>query len=237
VKTISIRDSEVERLNAVYREYSERKLQNSKWSPANRGNQAIVQERDRILAQLLNNSGFGPLGQRHILDIGCGAGGVLANLQKWGAEPKKLVGVDLLAERIQMARERFPQIAFHQANAEALPFPDDTFDLALMFTAFSSILSEEMRLNVASEARRVLRRGGAIVWYDFRYDNPFNRNVRGMGRRFIKQLFPEFVLRLRSLTLAPPLARRLGVFTDRLYPILARVPFLRTHYLGLLIKP
>jgi SAM-dependent methyltransferase len=237
VKTISIHDSEVERLNAVYREYSERKLGSSKWSPANRGNQAIVQERDRILRHLLDNSGFSPLGQRRILDIGCGAGGVLADFQKWGARPENLVGIDLLAERIRMAREHFPQISFHQANAEALPFADEVFDLALLFTAVSSILDDEMRQNVAAEARRVLRPGGAIVWYDFRFNSPFNPNVRGIGRGWIRRLFPESVMRLRSLTLAPPLARRLGVFTELLYPILARIPVLRTHYLGLLIKP
>jgi ubiquinone/menaquinone biosynthesis C-methylase UbiE len=227
----------VARLNAVYRTYSERELGSSKWSPANRGNQAIVQERDRILRRMLDNSGFCPLGDRRILDIGCGAGSVLANLQRGGARPENLVGVDLLAERIRIARERFPQISFYQANAEALPFPDGAFDLALLFTALSSILSEEMRQNVATETQRVLRPGGAIVWYDFRYNSPFNPNVRGLGRRWIRKLFPEFLRRLRSLTVAPPLARRLGVFTDLLYPLLARIPFLRTHYLGLLIKP
>jgi len=237
VKTISIQDSEVARLNAVYREYSDRKLASSKWSPANRGNQVIVEERDRILGQMLNNSGFGPLGRYRILDIGCGAGGVLANLQKWGAQPENLVGVDLLAERIQMARERFPQISFYQANAEALPFADGAFDLALIFTAFSSILSEKMQMNVAAQARRILRSGGAIVLYDFRFNSPFNRNVRGVGRSLIRRLFPDFICQLRSLTFAPPVARRLGMFTDRLYPLLARIPFLRTHYLGLLIKP
>jgi SAM-dependent methyltransferase len=236
VKTVSIHDTEVQRLTAVYRDYSDRNLASSKWSPANRGNQAIVLERDRILGQLLNNSGFRPLGDRRILDIGCGAGGVLADFQKWGARPENLVGVDLLAERIRAARERFPRISFHQANAEALPFPDGAFDLVLLFTALSSILNDEMRQNVAAEARRLLRPGGAIVWYDFRFDNPFNRNVRGIGQRGIRRLFPDFLARMRSLTLAPPLARRLGVLTQRLYPILARLPFLRTHYLGLLIK-
>jgi ubiquinone/menaquinone biosynthesis C-methylase UbiE len=236
VKTISIHDSEVDRLNAVYREYSDRKFGSSKWSPTNRGNQAMVQERDRILGQLLDTSGVRPLGDRRILDIGCGAGGVLANLQKWGAQPENLMGIDLLAERIGMARERFPQISFQQANAEALPFGDGTFDVALLFTALSSILSEEMRQNVTAEARRVLRTGGAVVWYDFRYNNPFNRNVRGIGRKSIGRLFPGFVVRLRSVTVMPPLARRLGVLTARLYPVLARVAFLRTHYLGLLIK-
>ncbi len=231
------RDAEVERLNAVYREYAERKLSGSKWSPVNRGNQAILQERDYILGKLLNNSGFLPLADRRILDIGCGMGGVLANLQKWGERPANLVGLDLLVERVCMARNRFPEISFDQANAEALPFPDGAFDLVLVFTVFSSILSREMTLNVASQARRVLRSGGAIIWYDVRFNNPFNPNVRGVTRSGIRRLFPQFALRQQTVTLVPQLARRLGVFAPRLYPLLARVPFLRTHYLGLLIKP
>ena len=136
-----------------------------------------------------------------------------------------------------MARERFPEISFHRANAEALPFPDCSFDLVLLFTVFSSILSREMTFNIASQVRRILRSGGAIVWYDFRFNNPFNPNVRRVVRSAIRELFPQFSLRLQAVTLLPQLARRLGPLTPRLYPVLARIPFLRTHYLGLLIKP
>ena len=85
-----------------------------------------------------------------------------------------------------------------------------------------------------SPLARVLRVGGGVLWYDFRFNNPANRNVRGMGRRSIIRLFPNFELRLQSLTLLPPLARRLGPLTSVLYPALARLPFLRTHWLGLL---
>jgi len=232
-----LHDSEVQRLNAVYRGYSDRKLGSSKWSPSNPGNQAIIHERDAIVLDLLQRWGFLPLGERRILDLGCGMGGVLADLQKMGARPENLVGVDLLTERICKARERFPRISFHQANAEALPFPDNSFDLVLIFTVFSSILDQKMTGNVASEVRRILRSGGAIVWYDFRFNNPFNPNVRGMVRSTIRELFPQFLVRLQAVTLLPQLARRLGALTARLYPKLARIPFLRTHYLGLLIKP
>lgn len=230
-------DSEIQRLSAVYRGYSERGLGSTKWSPDNPGNQAIVRERDKRLHALLETCGFLPLGARRILDLGCGMGGVLAGLQKWGARPENLVGVDLLPERVCAARERFPQISFRQANAEALPFPDCSFDLVLLFTVISSILSREMTLNAVSEVCRVLRSGGAIIWYDFRFKSPFNSNVRGVGRGAIRQLFPQFCLHLQSITLLPPLARRLCRFAPGFYGALAGVPFLRTHYVGLLIKP
>jgi hypothetical protein len=94
-----------------------------------------------------------------------------------------------------------------------------------------------MAHNVAREACRVLKPGGAVLWYDFRYNNPWNPHVRGITRQQIHQLFPGLEMDLRTITLLPPLARHLGRMTPILYPLLAAIPPLRTHYLGLLIKP
>jgi SAM-dependent methyltransferase len=227
---------EVERLKTVYQTYSERNFGSSKWSSDNRGNQAILQEREKVLADLFFNSGFLPLADKRILDVGCGMGGVLTGFEGLGARPDNLFGVDLLAERIAKAKELFPRFSFQPANAEALPFPDSSFDLVALFTVFSSILSVEMTRNVAREVIRVLKPNGAIVWYDFRFNNPSNRNVLGVSARKIRSLFPGFLCRLRTVTLLPPLARRLGAFTRRLYSPLVAVPFLRSHYLGILRK-
>jgi SAM-dependent methyltransferase len=227
---------EVQRLRSVYQEYTCRGLGSSKWSASNRGNDAIVRERSRKTLDCLKNAGFLPLSERRILDVGCGMGGVLAIFKDWGARPQNLFGVDLLPERIRKAREQCPEFTFHQANAESLPFAEGSFDLVVLFTVFTSILDPRMATNVAREISRVLRRKAAILWYDFRFNNPFNRHVRGMTRESISQLFPDFDLRLKPITLLPPLARRMGAMTDFLYPPLARIPFLRTHYLGLLTK-
>jgi hypothetical protein len=94
-----------------------------------------------------------------------------------------------------------------------------------------------MTRNLSREINRVLRSGGAVVWYDFRMNNPFNPHVRGISRKGIRNLFPGFQSRLVSITLMPPLARRLGALTELLYPGFASLPFLRSHYLGLLVKP
>jgi hypothetical protein len=93
-----------------------------------------------------------------------------------------------------------------------------------------------MAINIVSEINRVLAPGGAIVWYDFRMNNPFNRNVRGMTRRKIQSLFSGFGMTWEAISLLPPLARRLGHLTGRLYVPLSSLPFLRTHLLGLLTK-
>ena len=60
---------------------------------------------------------------------------------------------------------------------------------------------------LAAELARVLAPGGAIVWYDMFRDNPRNKNVTGIGRSRIRELFPSLQVHTRSITLAPPLAR------------------------------
>src|SRR5262249_39356732 len=115
-----------------------------------------------------------------------------------------------------------------------IDFPDRWFDIVTVFTVFSSILDRRMAENVARDISRVLANGGAIVWYDMRYPNPANRNVRPMSNARIRELFPSFEPELESLTVLPPVARRLGSGIDTIYPLLAGVPILRSHYLGLL---
>ena len=228
--------SEVDRLKGVYHEYTERGWSQTKWAASNRGNQAIRKERSEKLEELLDNAGLVPLHDRRILDIGCGTGDVLAGFTKWGANPRNLFGVDLLAERIQDANKNFPEISFQEANAEALPFENGSFDLVCVFTVFSSILDDAMARNVAGEIDRVLRLGGVVIWYDFRLNNPLNRHVRGISRKSILRLFPGYGMTLAAITLLPPLARRCGPLIHRLYGPLAALPCLRSHYLGLLRK-
>ena len=229
--------SEVDRLRLIYAEYNDRGWSKTKWAATNPGNQAIQQERQRKLRELLQGSGFLPLADKRILDVGCGTGEFLAAFQAWGARPQNLFGVDLLPDRIRRARQKFHEIAFQEANAEKLPFTDGFFDLVAVFTVFSSILDQQMACNVSEEISRVLRSGGAVLWYDFRMNNPFNEHVRGMSRDGVRHLFENYDSRLISVTLLPQLARRAGRAIGLLYPWLASVPFLRTHYLGVLIKP
>ncbi len=229
-------DDEVQRIQRVYQGYQESGAATTRWDKRNPGNRAIVAERQSAVRRLLRDRGWLPLTDRRVLEVGCGAGAELARLLELGAEPKNLYGVDLLAERISDARARYPGLHFGVANAEHLGFPDSHFDLVMAFTLFSSILDGVMARQIATEIVRVLKPGGAVLWYDFRYDNPRNPNVRGVPRPRIEALFPESQLRLRSTTLLPPLARRLGRATPLIYPMLAIVPLLRTHYVGLVLR-
>jgi len=229
-------DQEIQRLVEVYRSYGESRAIQGRWDDGNPGNRAILRERQRAVRSWLAAHSMVPLAGRQILEVGCGSGRVLAGLLELGARPENLHGVDLLPERIAVARQHHPDIDFQLANAEELGFADAQFDLVLLFTVFSSILDDAMAHNIAREVIRVLKPGGAVVWYDLRYDNPRNPNVRGMPATAVRALFPGFDLHIHTVTLLPPLARRLGRATPVLYPALALIPALRTHYLGLLVK-
>lgn len=230
-------EPEVERLQQVYRGYRERGLGRTQWAESNPGNAAMARARDARLRATLEATGFFPLARKRILDVGCGGGGILSGYQDWGARPENLFGVDLMAARIEDAKRDHPGMNFQVTNAEQLPFERDYFDLVLLYTVFTSVLDERMASNMAAEVSRVLKPGGAVIWYDFRFNNPRNPNVRGLGRDAIARLFPGFAPRLDTVTLLPPLARRLGPLTPALYPLLVSLPFLRTHYAGLLCKP
>lgn len=227
--------TETERIARAYRELEA--TAGSRYDPRNRGNQMVLAERRRAEKDLLDRAGWVPLGERRVLDVGCGTGSELAWMLELGASPARLAGVDLLPDRVAAARQAYPQIDFRQGNAEHLDFVDASIDLVMAFTVFSSILDAAMASNVAAEIQRVMRPGGALLWYDFRYDNPANRNVRGVGARRVRELFPKLEGKLHSLTVLPPLVRRLGPLAPVAYQVLAIAPPLRSHLCGLLRKP
>lgn len=176
------------------------------------------------------------LENKMILDVGCGSGGWLRDFMHWGASPQHLFGVELLSERVRDAKRLNPNFNLIQANGEGLPFGDRRFDIVVQSTMFTSILDTGTRERVAREMVRVLKNDGVILWYDFRYNNPGNPDVRGVGRQLIGSLFPGCRIDLRSVTLVPPLARAIAPFSWLLCQLLEQLPILRTHYLGVIRK-
>jgi ubiquinone/menaquinone biosynthesis C-methylase UbiE len=191
----------------------------------------IQQERERAILGLLDRQGFRPLDDARVLEIGCGSGWVLGEFIRFGVRPPNAVGVDINEERIAEARRRLPQVDFHVANAATMPFPDRTFDLVLAFTLFTSIPDPAVRTAVAHEVQRVLRPGGALLWYDF-WINPLNPKARALGLAEIRRLFGREPIEARRVTLAPPLARMFASRSWLACEILSKIPFLRTHWLA-----
>jgi SAM-dependent methyltransferase len=182
----------------------------------------------------LTREGMFPLENRSVADIGCGSGTWLLEFAQW--EATHLHGIDLDESRIKRAKARCPSADLHAGDARGLPWPDGSFDLVSQFTLFTSILSSPVKAQIAREMWRVLKPGGLILWFDFRFDNPRNKSVRGISSSEIHSLFPDANVRLQSVTLAPPLARRIVPVSWIAAALLEKIPFLRTHYLGIIRK-
>lgn len=92
-----------------------------------------------------------------LLDVGCGPGHLCAEAARRGALP---TGIDLADGMVALAGRRHPQIEFRRADAEALPFADDSFDAAVAAFVINHLPDPERG---AAELCRVLRSGGRLV--------------------------------------------------------------------------
>ena len=97
-----------------------------------------------------------------VIDVASGTGLVAAELVARGCD---VTGTDSSKAMCQKARERVPGAAFGLGTAEALPFPDKSFDAATCAQAFHWF--DQAR--AFSELTRVVRPGGilAIWWKGF----------------------------------------------------------------------
>jgi len=226
---------EVERIKKAYARRDQRGLRQVH-SPFERPALFASQQRERVLVAMLKRHGFEQLHDKHILDVGCGYGDVLRRFIDYGASPENMAGIDLLEDRVERAKRLHPNIEFQCASADNLPYGNKCFDIVMTFTVFTSILDQEMKMNVAREMLRVLKADGIILWYDYLMNNPRNPDVRGVGRKEIHRVFPGCTIYLRRVTLAPPLARWLVPRSWVVAYLLEKIPLLSTHYLGVIRK-
>lgn len=112
--------------------------------------QPYVQSADRLLARLL-----GPGHDRHCLDLGCGGGAHVPALTGLGW---LVTGVDISPQQAELARRT--GITATVANAENLPFEDQSFDAVATITTTTDF---DDLPPVFAEAHRILRPGGRLV--------------------------------------------------------------------------
>jgi SAM-dependent methyltransferase len=114
------------------------------------------------LHHLLRLVDFDGYAGRRVLEVGCGAGVDLARFARGGAIA---TGVDVAQSAIDLARANFAQQGlegeFHVADAERLPFPDDSFDLVY---AHGVVQYTANPARLVAECRRVLRPGGEAIF-------------------------------------------------------------------------
>jgi SAM-dependent methyltransferase len=94
-----------------------------------------------------------------LLEIGCGGGLLLRDALRTGC---RATGLDHSDEMVQLARERAPGAEVAVAQAERLPFDDDTFSAVAMSVVFFFF---DDPVAVLRECRRVLRPDGRLAVY------------------------------------------------------------------------
>jgi ubiquinone/menaquinone biosynthesis C-methylase UbiE len=121
---------------------------------------------DRIFDLVL--TGSQPL---DALDAGCGTGFLSFEL---AARGHRVTGVDfapaMLAEARRKAAERTVSVRFEEADAEQLPFPPHSFDLAISRHVLWTLRHPEAAID---EWIRVLRPGGRLVVVDGQFNPGF----------------------------------------------------------------
>jgi SAM-dependent methyltransferase len=126
---------------------------------------------------------------KEVLEIACGAGQGLGYLAR---RARRVVGIDIDDEVLSLARRHYGnRIEIRQMDAQALSFPDRSFDVVVHFEAIYYLPRPEQ---FASEVRRLLRPGGVLVVCTANKDLP-DFNPSPFSRRYFGP--PELVTLLR----------------------------------------
>lgn len=124
----------------------------------------------RVAEPLLDAAGV-----RHemrVLDVATGPGYAAERAATRGARP---VGVDISEGMLELARTRQPQLEFHWADAEELPFEDGSFDAVVGGFVLNHLPNAE---RAVAESVRVLAAGGAVAYSV--WDRPERNRINGV---------------------------------------------------------
>lgn len=224
--------------HAVTSRYARRSQSNGRYSFLRPEVYLGVQERQRAMLQMFSQHGATDLATLRLLEVGCGAGGNLLELLRIGFAPQHLSGIELLPDRIRQARNTLPlKLKLLEGDASQAAISAESQDILLVSTVFSSLLDDQFQQHLAATLWRWIKPGGAVLWYDFTFNNPENPDVRGVPLGRVKALFPQAKISARRITLAPPIARRVAHVHPMLYTLLNSLPWLRTHILCWIAKP
>ena len=117
-----------------------------------------------------------------VLDLACGTGDLTKALAQHGWQ---VTGLDISAEMMEVGKEKCaaldPQPAFVLGSAEAIPFPEASFDAV---TIAFGLRNFDHRACCLAEIRRVLKPGGVLAVLEFAV--PKNRLWRALYLFYFK---------------------------------------------------
>ena len=137
------------------------------------------------------------------LDVGCGPGVAVREAAKRIGDGKAC-GIDISPKMVEKAKKlaaEQPNVEYHVANSESIPYADDTFKSVICTCSFHHY---ERPVEALHEIRRVLRPGGKFVlvdsardvylpiWLQDRYRRHFERShVTYYTTGEMRQLFAD----------------------------------------------
>ena len=138
-----------------------------------------------FLKQIINNP-KSEIRNPKLLDVGCGTGGNLEMLQKFGAAE----GVDISDDALEFCRSK--NLTVHKGLAEEMPFADESFDVVTALDVVEHLDDDVVGLK---EMFRVLKTGGktlifvpAFMWLWGVQDDVSNHRIRYTKRQIVERL-------------------------------------------------
>jgi demethylmenaquinone methyltransferase/2-methoxy-6-polyprenyl-1,4-benzoquinol methylase len=128
---------------------------------------AVDPPRDRPFAERAARAGERPFA---LLDVAGGTGDIAFRVMAAGGADTRATVVDINADMLEVGRERAAEralddaITFVEGNAEALPFPDRSYDAVTIAFGIRNVPRIDKAL---AEAHRVLRLGGRFLCLEF----------------------------------------------------------------------
>lgn len=228
---ISTSMSEIENIKRRYEEREKNKKIKKHYSN-NLFSEYIAREREKHYENILKEV-FSDFSSIKVMEIGAGSGSNLSFFKRTKVPPENIFANELLPNRVEMLRKNHPDINIFPGNALELNFRGE-FDIVFQSTVFTSVLDDIFRQQLADKMWSMLKPDGIVLWYDFIFSNPANKDVRKVTKTDIRKLFPSAQsIIFHKATLAPPIGRKVG----KLYNLINSLfPFLRTHVIAIIYK-
>ena len=135
----------------------------NKWAPVYDALGVVLIPLRRKVAEIVSPH------NKKVLDVACGTGSQSIALSRKGFE---VVGLDLSEQMLELARKKqYDTIAFIQADATKIPYPNASFDASVISLALHD-MPEQNAITVLKEMARVTKKGGQIIIAD--YNTPPN---------------------------------------------------------------